>query len=182
MRWNRLFADLEAQLEIAEASELAAEVSDRTRRETSLLTIADRVAPALGVDLVVTCRGAGAVTGQVSEVGPDWLLMAEARGREVLVSTGAVVSISGLTTETEVQSGKVWRALDLCWALRGLARSRVAVQAVLCDGGAWTGTLDRVGADHVELAVHDVGEERRAAAVRQVVLLPVAAISVVRSL
>lgn len=181
MRWTRLFADLEAQLEQAEATELASEVADRTRRETSAVDLVDRLLPAVGTPLVVGCRGTGPVSGLLSELGPDWLLLEERGRSEVLVSTAAVISVSGVGPATEAPAGKVWRALDLRWALRGLARGRVAVQVVLWDGVLWTGTFDRVGADHAELAVHAVGEPRRAGAVADVVLLPVAAVTLVRS-
>ncbi len=100
----------------------------------------------------------------------------------MLVSVAAVQSASGAGPLTEVLGGKVWRALDLRWALRGLARGRVAVQVVTSEGVIWTGTLDRVGADHVELAAHPAGEQRRAGSVEGVVLLPVSALSLVRSL
>ena len=77
--------------------------------------------------------------------------------------------------------GEVGRALDLRWALRGLARSRAGVQVVLVDATVLSGTFDRVGADHVDLAEHPPGEARRAAAVRQVRLVPLTALSAVRS-
>ena len=41
-------------------------------------------------------------------------------------------------------------------------------------------TIDRVGADFVEVAAHSAGETRRRAEVREVELLPLAAIAVVR--
>ncbi|HVD89397.1 MAG TPA: hypothetical protein VNB91_10935 [Jatrophihabitantaceae bacterium] len=65
-------------------------------------------------------------------------------------------------------------------ALRGLVRDRSTVQVRLTDGRTVIGTLDRVGADFVELAEHAAGESRRAAEVRDVLLLPVQAIVLVR--
>lgn len=182
MRWDDLFADLEGQLAQAEAAELAGEVADRTRREEALLRITDRLTPVVGAELTLECWGAGPVSGTLSDVGPDWLLLAERGRREVLVAQQAVLSVVGATSHSEPTVSQVWRALDLLWALRGLARSRTAVQVVLRDGTSRTGTLDRVGADYAELADHPAGEQRRGAVVRQVVLLPTTAISVVRPL
>lgn len=181
MRWDELFTDLEAQLAQAEAAELAGEVSDRTRRETSLLAITGRLGAAIGADLVLHCEGVQQLQGRLTEVGPDWLLLEEPGRAEALVSARHLVDVTGLTAASEQQQGKVWRALDLPWALRSLARSRSAVQVLQCSGAARSGTLDRVGADFVELAEHPPGEARRRGAVSQVVLIAIEAISVVRS-
>jgi len=181
MRWDDLFDDLAAQLDAGEAAALAGEVADRTRREQSLVLMRDRLAPARNHQVALTVQGAGQVQGSVTEVGVDWLLLEEAGRHELLVSTDQVLSIAGLSAVTDVQTGRVWGKLDFAWALRGLARNRIGVQVVLQDGSTWFGTIDRVGADHVELAEHPPGEERRHAQVRQVVLLPVRAISLVRN-
>ena len=50
------------------------------------------------------------------------------------------------------------------------------------SGTEITGTIDRVGADFAEIAVHAAWEPRRAATVRSVVLVPLAAISMIRAL
>jgi hypothetical protein len=57
----------------------------------------------------------------------------------------------------------------------------VQVVVGLVDGGAVTGTVDRVGADFVEVAEHGPGEPRRQREVSGVRAVAFAAIAVVRS-
>jgi hypothetical protein len=185
VRWRDLFDDLEAQLDAASAAELAGEVAERSRLEQGRVTAAERLALAGGAELAVTVPGHGGVRGVVVDAGADWLLLAETGGREVLVPLAAVLSVAGLPRATGVApgpdgAGRVARSLDLRRALRGLARDRAGVQLGLCDGSALSGTLDRVGADHVELAEHLAGEARRPSAVRAVRLVPLSALSLVR--
>jgi hypothetical protein len=183
MRWQALFDDLEAQVEAAEAAELQAEVADRTRRELALLRTVDRLRAAEGHPLAVTVHGAGVVHGRLLDAGGDWALLEEAGGREVLVPLDGVLAVSGLGLRSGVpdSEGEVGRRLDFRWALRGLARNRAPVTVLLRDGSTVTGTLDRVGADHVDVAEHAPGEARRASAVRQVRLIPLPAVACLRS-
>lgn len=167
MRWEELFSDLEAQLEQAEAAELAGEVADRTRRELARIRLGDRLRSAEGM---LTCQllGAGQVAGRPLDVGPDWLLLADPAGRELLVCLSAVLAVTGLGThaaEPETE-GMVAGRLRLGHALRAIARDRATVTCVLGDGSVVTGTIDRVGADFVDLAEHDVDQPRRPGAVR----------------
>ena len=182
MRWKTLFDDLEGQWDAAEAAELAGEVSDRTRREQALLRMVDRLAPARGASLTVTVRG-GVVRGRLVDQGSDWLLLEEAGGHELLVPASGVLGLVGLDgrSASPGAQGPVAKRLGLAWALRGLARSRAGVALHLVDGSVATGTLDRVGADHLDLAEHGLGEARRPALVRQVRLVPLAALSHLRS-
>jgi hypothetical protein len=183
VRWESLFADLEGRMEAAEAAELAAEVTDRTRRELARVRLTDRLAPGTGQALTLGVRGAGRVAGRLAGVGPDWLLLREAAGREALVSLAAVTRIGGLPSVSREpgSEGRVAARLDLRRALRGLARDRAGLQVVLVDGEVLAGTLDRVGADHCEMAAHAAGEPRRAGAVRGVEALPLTALALVRS-
>lgn len=183
MRWDELFADLAAQAEAAEAADLAGEVRDRTRAELGQLHLGDRLRPAVGTGLVVALSGAGTVRGLLVDTGPDWLLLEETGRVQLLVSSAAVLGITGVGPQVSApgSEGELARRLDLRWALRGLARSRAGVQLVLVDGSVPSGTLDRVGADHVDLAEHPPGEPRRAPAVRQVRLVPLTALAAVRS-
>ncbi len=182
MRWEELFADLEAQVEALEAADLVAEISDRTRREQALLGLADRLRAAADTSLTVHA-GSVAVCGRLLGSGRDWLLLEEPGRRQVLVALAAISSVAGLGGRTDVPGGdgEVARRLDLRWALRGLARNRLGVQVLLGDRSTLDGTLDRVGADHVDLALHAPGEVRRASAVREVRTVPLAAVVMVRS-
>ena len=182
MRWRDLFDDLGAQLDAAAAAELAGEVAERSRSEAGRVRAVDRIAAAAGAPVHLTVCGLGPVRGVLSDAGPDWLLLDEGAGREALVPLARVLAVGGLPRGAAApDDGPVARALDLRWALRGLARDRAGVVVVLRDGSAVTGTVDRVGADFVEVAEHAAGELRRAAAVRGVRLVPLPAVALVRS-
>ncbi len=181
-RWAALFADLDAQYDGVAAAELGGEVRDRARGESARLALVDRLRAAEGAALTVEVRGvAAALRGTVQDVGPDWLLLDD--GRDVLIPLDAVLSVSGLgpwaVDGTTV--GAVASRLGLRHALRELSRRRVAVTLTLVDGRTAHGTLDRVGADFVELAEHPAGEPRRARAVRAVRAVPFGALGYVRS-
>jgi hypothetical protein len=183
MRWDELFADLEGQLEAAEGAELAAEVADRTRHETAQLWLIDRLVPAAGHDVRLHLRGAGPVSGRLDRVGAEWLLVSEAAGRQALVPVAAVLSAAGLGALSRApgQETRVFARLGLGSALRAIARDRVQVVVGLVDGAAVTGTVDRVGADFVEVAEHGPGEPRRQREVSGMRAVPFAAIAIVRS-
>jgi hypothetical protein len=183
VRWQRLFADLEAQAEALAASDFEAEVAERTRIEVGRLRLVDRLRPTAGHAVQVTCLGAGLVCGRLDQVGADWLLLAEDPARELLVCLHAVTSLLGMgaLSTTPGSEGRVGSRLGLRHALRGIVRDRAPVRVVLVEGAAATGTLDRVGADYVELAEHSQGEARRATAVRQVRTIPIVSLAVVRS-
>jgi hypothetical protein len=188
VRWQQLFADLEAQLDEAESAEFTGEVRERTRRELGEIRLVDRLRPSVGRPLSVRLPGspgwAGeSVTGTLSSVGADWLLLAEGAGRDALVPLRAVLAVTGLGPDTAVpcSEGPVEARLDFGHALRGVTRDRSAVLLGLFDGSALAGTLDRVGADFLELAEHPAGEPRRRDAVRGVRTVPLAAVAILRS-
>ncbi|MDP9241357.1 MAG: hypothetical protein M3O55_12085 [Actinomycetota bacterium] len=185
-RWEALFGELEADLAESGAADLRAEVADRTRREQATLRLVDRLRPVIGHQVRVRLVAGGVAKGRLADVGADWLLLADV-GAElraaVLVPLGQVAAIDGLGVRSAMpgSEGRVAAALDLRHALRRLARDRAAVLVGMVDGGSVAGTLDRVGSDFIEVAVHPIGEPRRAAAVRQVLAIPIAAVSMVRS-
>jgi len=183
MRWQQLFADLQAQFDEEEAAAERGEGASRARAEMGAVRLAERLRGALGSPVVLACRGAGPVSGVLADVGVDWLLLAVDGGREDLVAVRAVRTVGGLGRRTAVAEppGGVWGQLDLRRALRGLARDRTVVQLVLDDGVVLTGTLDRVGADYVELAEHPADQPRRSEAVLGVRAVVLDAIAVVRT-
>jgi len=181
-RWSALFADLEAQAAAAEQAERAAEVDERTRGELATLGVVDRLRAAADAALRLRLIGGRTLTGSLSRVGPDWLLITEDAGREVVVPLTAVAGVRGLSRYSAVPgaAGVVASRLGLRHALRGLARDRSAVRLELADGTALDATIDRVGADFVEVAAHAPGEARRRREVAEVELVPFSALVAVR--
>ncbi len=182
MRWDALFADLEAQADALGAAERAVEVDERTRGEVNALHAIDRLRTAEGASVWLSLTGGVAVSGRVDRVGPDWLLLDESGGRESLIALAHVLRLRGLGRYSAVPgtAGEVFARLGLRHALRGIARDRAAVRLLLRDGTSLDVTLDRVGADFVEVATVPAGEPRRRAAVHDVELVPLDALVAVR--
>lgn len=190
MRWEQLFADLGAQFEELTDAEMMAELPDRQRSAGATLTVVQRCVGAIGAELRVQVRSGRLHTGELRSVGPNWILLGPPRGGEVLVALAAVTSIGGLRAATGAPLGAVASRFDLRLALRGIARDRSpvvlgvagAVEGHAGVGMELSGTIDRVGADFVELAQHAIWEPRRADAVRSVLLVPLDAVDSVRAL
>jgi hypothetical protein len=181
-RWEGLFADLEAEAAALSTAQRAAEIEERARVEVGGLGLLDRARAAIGTTIRVRCVASASVAGTLLRVGADWLLVDEGRGREAVVPLGQVVEVSGLSrlAAPPRTAGVVESRLTLRHALRGLVRDRAAVTLTLRDGRLVTGTLDRVGADFVELAEHPASEHRRRGDVRDVVVVPLSALVLVR--
>lgn len=174
-RIDDLLSDLGGQLEAAEAAELVAEVEDRTRRESALLAVVDRLRGSMGRSLSVrTCHGA--LTGVLLEVGPDWLQMALPAGRSALIRLPEVLAVSGLATSSVPAGslGPVANRLDIRHVLRAAMRDRRRVQVLVAHGPAYAGVLNRCGADFIELSALGTSGDSEPAA--QTWLLPVHAI------
>lgn len=189
MRWERLFDDLEAQLDAGDAADHAAEVADRTRRELGLVVLPDRLVAAVGrtvaLHLLAPAGGAGhqgSLEGRLVVAAEQWLVLATGTmPAPVLVPLTALGSVVGLDRLAPAEGPPtVARRLSLASALRGLARDRSPVRVDLLDGTCWHGTIDAVGADHVDLAEHPHDEPRRRSAVRSVRTVPLRSLASVR--
>lgn len=165
LRWQQLFADLEAQALALEAADLAAEVSERTRGEIAQISLVNRLRAAIGHRVELRVLGAKPVTGILIRVGSDWALVATPDETIVVldavlaaVELGvAAVSDSGVDpVASRVGQGPVWRAI---------ARDRAPVTIQLRDGSTVTGTPDRVGSDFVDVARHELDQAPRSSGV-----------------
>jgi hypothetical protein len=182
VRWELLFADLEAQASAIETAERSGEVDERARIELGRLRLVERLGPAVGLEVRVRCPGAVTVAGALRRIGPQWLLVDEVGGRQALVVLGAVMSVTGAGRRSAAPGSmdRVESRLKLTHALRGIARDRSTVRIDLIDGTSLDGTVDRVGADYLELALHGAGEPRRRTEVRDLAVVALSAIAVVR--
>jgi len=180
VRWDRLFDDLEAQLRLDEVRARGAETADRTRHERSQLDLQARLLANVGNGAVGLRLPTGTVAGRLDDVGPDWLLM-EHDNRATIVSLAAVRSVTGLQRGARTPS-VVARRFALGAALRVVSRDRAVVELVDIEGRALTGTIDVLGADHLELAQHPSDASRREPNIVGRLLVPLWALAWVRRL
>ena len=191
MRWDNLFDDLEGQLE----QELSAEELDVRAEEERLrlgrLSLRDRIVAvveaqgrdeAAGIRLILSDGSPLSVRPQT--FGRDWfsaeLLDGSTRKAQAIVPMSAIASVvftraqaavSLTATPSELSQTSLPARLTLSFVLRDLCRRRSAVDLSTLTG-LLHGTIDRVGRDHIDLAVHEAGEARRESAVRESRAIP----------
>jgi hypothetical protein len=196
VRWDNLFDDLEGQLE----RELNAEEADLRAEEERLrlarLSLRDRLTSLAGADgtgtgvLRVALASGEVITLRPTTFGRDWLaadlLDASALGVQCVLPlaaiTGVIVAADDVSVSLAAEPGRTARLVDrigLPFVLRDLCRRRASIE-VRTHAGPLTGTIDRVGRDHFDLAVHEVGTVRRASEVRHCRIVPLAEIQLVR--
>jgi hypothetical protein len=196
MRWDNLFDDLESQLE----HEITAEEIDLQAEEERLrlarISLRDRlVAIAAGAGephIRLVLIGGSTITVRPGTFGKDWLsadvVDESQRHAQCIVPIAAIAGLmlgreevaQSLTSSgIESASPGISARLGLGFVLRDLCRRRKAVELRLVEG-ALHGTIDRVGRDHVDLAVHEPGSPRRETAVMHYRVVPFAQILLVR--
>ena len=184
MRWDALFDDLETQVAASERQDLDAEISDRTRAEAAAVGLADRLRGSLGRLIVVQLVSGSTFEGTLSHAGSQALVLDEPR-HQMLVPYASAVRYLGLSRLAMPEPSRVRQRLGLASALRELARDRARLGVLIFGGPAGErtlhGVIDRVGRDHLDLAVTGEDEERRAANVRELATIPFTALGGIRS-
>lgn len=186
MRWDNLFDDLESQLEQGLTADEVDLRAEEERLRLARLSIRDRL---LSVHRtgdqqenrmlrLVLLDGARISVTPVT-FGRDWFagdLSGEGRRSPAcIVPIDAIAALS--LTRPQVQASldpgpaedaqrSLSARLGLGFVLRDLCRRRAAVELRLSEG-TFHGTLDRVGRDHCDLAVHEPGGVRRESSVTE---------------
>jgi hypothetical protein len=183
MRWDNLFDDLESQLE----QELSAEEIDVQAEEERLrlarLGIRDRLrslhsSAASGDErmLRLLLADGSRVTIEPGTFGRDWIAgeLIEESGRrpQCIVPIDAIEGVvfarqqldRSLDPVADESSAALSARLGLQFVLRDVCRRRSSVELRLRSSRLY-GTIDRVGRDHLDLAVHEPGQARRESAI-----------------
>jgi hypothetical protein len=151
----------------------------------ALIGLADRLRGSLGRTIGVHLVSGSALTGTLSHVGAESLLIDEV-AHQVLIPFAAVSHYSGVGRTAVCESSVVRAKVGLASALRGLARDRAALTVLLAKGESGElripGVIDRVGRDYIDLAVTPPGEARRASNIIDVATVPFGALRALRSL
>jgi len=196
MRWDNLFDDLEGQLE----QELGAEETDLRAEEERLrlgrLTLRDRLlalsASAHAAPVRVSLTDGSTLDLSPRTFGRDWIsgdvVDHSSRHAQFILPLDAIASLRLTRAQvsdsledaaTPENERGLSRRLGLAFVLRDLCRRRHAVELVL-DEGLVGGTIDRVGRDHLDLAVHEAGTARRESLVSHYRVVPFSRVLFVR--
>jgi hypothetical protein len=145
--------------------------------------LAAGVRAATGAVVQVEVAGGTVVPGTITRAGTEWVLLTGAGpdAAEWLVRLPAVRVVRGLSRLAAAEPVDVIESrLGIGRLLRALARDRAPVTAFLADGASLHGTIDRVGADFLDMAVHAAGEARRRRAVLDVRLVALTHLAALR--
>lgn len=178
MRWDGFFADLEDQLASEWEAERAALETETERLRLACISLSERLAqltgrgadaPVLSFDL----SDGATIRASLAGVGADCVALLAVDGvpRTAVAPLTAIVSI-GMPHHDLVRSIRpaadrpgLSARLTFGYVMRDLVRRRAGVSVHLAAGRALHGTIDRAGADHLDLALHDPGAPRRSDAV-----------------
>tara|TARA_B100000378_G_scaffold64875_1_gene48557 strand:- start:248 stop:847 length:600 start_codon:yes stop_codon:yes gene_type:complete len=181
VRWERFFDDLEDELASEWEAERAAVETEAERLRLSRVDLRRRLRALAGAEaaLVFDLVDGSGLRGAAAGVGADWVsVLPSEGGGAVLVPLHAVAAITAPHPELlrSARAGEEGSALadrmTFGFAVRDLVRRRTPLGVHLISGRRLHGTIDRAGADHLDLALHDPGSARRADAVTGYRVIP----------
>jgi hypothetical protein len=183
VEWDHLFADLEGQLAAEWEAERAALDAESERLRISKLTLRDRLRALADEHARMVLEPADGECWEctVHTIGADWIgvvLTSDPRLRILPVAAISAIGVdhgallSSLATDAASSPPTVRERMTLGFVLRDLARRRTPVTVARRGADPQHGTIDRAGADHLDLAMHDAGELRRARSVRGFRMIP----------
>lgn len=192
VRWDRFFDDLEDQLASEWEAERVALETEAERLRLSRVVLRDRLSalvgrePASATPSFDLADGATLV-GEIGAVGADWLAVEQTSPPGATIVPLAAVRGIGLAAADVLRTARpltgragLSERMTLGFVLRDLVRRRSGVVVGLRGGRMLTGTIDRAGADHLDLALHDARAARRASEVSGYRLIPFDALAWVR--
>ncbi len=203
MRWDNLFSDLESQLEFGLTTEEDNLQAEEERLRIGRLGIRDRIVAMVAVadrgahyplSLILTGRDiSGAIEVVIQNIGRDWLaaeIVGETdRGRQCVIPLAAVsgIALARRQLRHSLEPGKATSPagaladrLGFPFILRDLCRRRTGVEVTLV-GETLFGTIDRVGRDHLDLAIHEAGTPRRNTEVRALRIVALDVVLMIRA-
>lgn len=175
-RFDALLAGIEAEAEAADAAALDADIAEVERAARAESRLLDRLRAQHQVSLEVV--GGGMVSGVVAMVGRDVVVVAAEDGDWAIAAWG-IAAVVNPAWGADLPRGASER-LGLASVARSWARQRDVVRVVRMGAAPLDGTIDAVGADHLDLAEHDPGEPRHPDAVRRQVTIPLGSVSALR--
>ncbi|MFD3448548.1 hypothetical protein ACFDTO_28520 [Microbacteriaceae bacterium 4G12] len=200
MRWDDLFDDLESQLEQGRSAEEEELLAEEERLRLGRLSLRDRLAALARTESgeePATVRVL-LTTGLVIDLRPrtfgrDWVAGDLDAGAEPGAASRAqcILPVRGISSllldrrQVHRSLGEPGPArgitdrLGLPFVLRDLCRRRSPLELHLPEG-VLRGTIDRVGRDHCDLALHEPGSPRRESAVTAYRVVAIERVALVR--
>ncbi|WP_344792560.1 hypothetical protein [Gryllotalpicola daejeonensis] len=195
MRFDLLFDDLEAQLESQLAAEGAQQRGEEERLRAARTSLRERlasVAGRAGAGIRLRLIDGSAIDVSPVTVGRDWLAADLPGGGGCVVPIAAIASVAlssaqvmasreRMPEQAPPAQGALTAKIGIGVVLRDLARRRVPLDVLSrAEPAPVHGTIDRVGADHLDLAVHERGAARRASSVLEHRIIALPAVSLLR--
>ncbi|GAA4060816.1 hypothetical protein [Agromyces indicus] len=188
MRWDQLFDDLESQLDREQREEERVLALESERLRMARLSLRERIMALAAADgerggIRLELAGGCTLLVQPTTFGRDWLsghLVVQGGRSQCIVPMDAIAAVAAgrrqvdeSLTRVPESATRIAERIGLAFVLRDLGRRRLPVDLESLDG-RHHGTIDRVGLDHLDLALHEPGTPRRERDVRGYRLVPFA--------